>query len=396
MEKCMSRRFRLSAVKVAGVGALAVVIAACGSSGASSSGSASGSGGLPSSVQLYSIQDSSGSAGSVGVDDQQGANLAVRDINNSRFLGATKLSLSYGDSATSPTTAANVATQAVSAHYPIVFGPPSSGTAVAVAPILAKANQPTVFTQAGSDGTLVSSDMFRMTTLQTDRYPLALKWLQSKGVKTIAVLQDSDFPTEVQLTQVLQSQAHKYGLSVVGVVSALAKQSNLSAEVSKLLSYNAQALALNVVLTQNATAATLAQQGHFTGPIIAEDGAGNGSLNGAGAAGNGIVWSSDWVPGAPFGATSDTFTNEYQAAYHKAPSNWAAESYDAVWYAARGLKQAGSTDPAKVQAALTSVGKATFNGVLGRIVVTKGQEYTQPILVQWMNGQAVPMNPPSS
>ena len=76
-------------------------------------------------------------------------------------------------------------------------------------------------------------------------------------------------------------------------------------------------------------------------------------------AANGIVWSSDWVPGAPFGSLSDTFASEYKAAYGgKVPSNWAAEAYDAVWFAARAMKQAGSTDPTKLQAALTSVGNA--------------------------------------
>jgi branched-chain amino acid transport system substrate-binding protein len=151
-------------------------------------------------------------------------------------------------------------------------------------------------------------------------------------------------------------------------------------------------LAFNVTLTQNATAATLAQQGGFSGPIIAEDGAGNGSLNGAGSAANGIVWASDWVPGAKNGPLSDTFASEYKAAYkNKTPSNWAAESYDAIWFAARGLKLAGSIEPAKVQAALASVGASGFTGVLGTIKVKDGQENTTPLLVQWTNGQAIPM-----
>jgi branched-chain amino acid transport system substrate-binding protein len=376
--------------RLAAAGAIvALVAAACGSSSKSTSNS---SGKLPATVHLYSIQDSSGAAGAVGVDDQQGANLAIQDINKQKFLGATTLSISYGDSATSPTSAANLATQAASAHYPIVIGPPSSGTAIAVAPILARANQPTLFTQAGGPGTVVNQYIFRMTTLQSDRYPLALQWLKSKGVKTVAAIQDSNFPTQVVLTDELKAKAADYGLTVVGVVSALAAQSNISAEMSKLLSYHPDALALNVTLTQNATAATLAQQGGFTGPIIAEDGAGNGSLNGAGSAANGIVWASDWVPGVPNGPLSDTFTSEYKAAYNnKTPSNWAAESYDAIWFAARAMKQAGTVDPVKLQAALASVGSAGFTGVLGSIKVASGQENTTPVLVQWNNGQAVPL-----
>ena len=60
----------------------------------------------------------------------------------------------------------------------------------------------------------------------------------------------------------------------------------------------------------------------------------------AGSAANGIVWASDWVPGAPFGSVSNNFTKAYKATYHTAPNDWAAESYDAAFYAARAIKAA--------------------------------------------------------
>jgi branched-chain amino acid transport system substrate-binding protein len=171
----------------------------------------------------------------------------------------------------------------------------------------------------------------------------------------------------------------------------LAAQSNIASEVSTLLSYHPDAIALDVVLTQNSTAATLLKQGGFSGPVIAEDGAGNGSLSGAGSAANGIVWSSDWVPGAPFGTVSAAFNKAYVAAYHKTPSDWAAEAYDATYYAARALKAAGSTSPAAVVAALTKEGKSGYLGALGHATVVSGQENAKPVLVQWENGVAVPM-----
>jgi branched-chain amino acid transport system substrate-binding protein len=376
-----------------GIGAgviLAIALAACSSSPSSSSTSTSAAQGLPSTVALYSIQDLSGPAATPSLDDERGNQLAVADINREKFLGSTKLTISFGNSATDPTTAAAVASSAVSAHYPIVIGPPASSTAVAVAPIMAKADQPTVFTQAGSDGVLVSPYIYRLTTLQTSLYPLTMKWLGAQKVKTVAVIQDSDFPTEVQLTDELKADGPTYGYKVVAVDSVLASQSNIASAMSSVLAAHAQAIALNVVTTQNATAATLAQQGGFKGPIIAEESAANGELAPAGSAADGIVWATDWIAGSP-GQMSATFTKEYEATYHAVPTNWAAESYDAVWFAARGLKQADSTSPAKVQAALTSVGAAGFSGVLGNITVVHGQENTQPLLVQWNNGSQTAM-----
>ncbi len=349
-----------------------------------------GASSLPSTINLYSIQDASGAAGAVGVDDEQGINLAIKQINADHLLGSTKLAITYGDSATNPTSAANLATQAASAHYPLVIGPPSSGTAVAVAPILARVNEPTIFTQAGGPGTLLNKYIFRLTPLQSDRIPLAFQWLKSKDVKTVAVLDDSDFPTEAALASETAADGGKYGYKVVDTEGVTTSQSNISSEVSNLLSHHPQAVALDVVLTQNATAATELAQGGFHGPIIAEDGAGNGTLAGAGTSANGIVWASDWVPGTP-GTESTAFNKDYEAAYHKTPSDWAAEAYDATYYAARALKAAGTTSAASLDKALISEGKTGYTGVLGKATVVNGQEQAKPVLVEWLNGAAVPL-----
>jgi branched-chain amino acid transport system substrate-binding protein len=344
---------------------------------------------LPSTVTLYDLQDASGAAGAVGVADENGMKLAVEKINSEHLLGSTKLAVTYADDATSPTTSASLATGAISAHYPIVIGPPSSSVAIADAPIFARAGQPTIFTQAGGPGTVLNKDIFRLTPLQTDRIPAAFGWLESQKVKTVAVLQDSDFPTEVALANETKADGPKYGFKVTATDSILAAQSDIASEVSKLVSSGAQAVALDVLVTQNATAATELRQGGFKGQIIAEDGAGGGALKGAGAAANGIVWASDWVPGAPTGATSDAFTKAYTAAYGIAPNDWAAESYDAGFYAARALKAAGSTTPAAVDSALIAEGKKGYDGVLGQAKVVNGQEQAKADLVQWENGAAV-------
>ena len=364
--------------------ATTVTTALAGGLGASPAGAS-----LPSTVTLYDIQDASGAAGAVGVADEKGTKLAVEQINAEHLLGSSKLAITYVDDGTEATNGASDATAAASAHYPIVFGPPSSSVAVAVAPVLARADVPTIFTQAGGPGTLLNKYIFRLTPLQTDRIPAAFAWLKSQKVKTVAVLQDSDFPTEVSLAQETAADGPKYGFKVTATDSILAAQSNISAEVSKLASAGTDAVALDVLLTQNATAATELRQAGYKGDIIAEDGAGGGSLLGAGSAANGIVWASDWVPGAPFGSVSNNFTTAYKAAYHTAPNDWAAESYDEAFYAARALKAAGSVSPAAVDAALIKEGKEGYTGVLGHATVTDGQEHAKPDLVQWEGTAAV-------
>ena len=96
-------------------------------------------------------------------------------------------------------------------------------------------------------------------------------------------------------------------------------------------------------------------------------------------------------PGAPFGSVSTSFTKAYEAKYHASPSDWAAEAYDATFYAARAIKMANSVSPAAVDAALISEGETGFTGVLGQAKVVNGQEQATPVLVQWTNDAAVPM-----
>lgn len=356
------------------------------SSTSAGSGSNGAGSGLPATIHLYSTQDLTGAAGKVGVEDQNGYNLAIQQINSSHLLGNTTLTISYGDTATSPAAGANVANQAVTGGYPIIFGSPSSGVAVAEAPIFARSNQVTIFTQAGSDGVLVGPSIYRMTPLQTTLFPLEMKWLQNKAhPKTIAALTDSDFPTQVAEQTELQKTASQYGMTDIGNQGVLVTQSDLSSAVSKLVGEHPDAIALFVTLGQNATAATDLAQDGFKGPIIAEEGAGNGALSAAGSAANGIVWATDWAaPGT--GSTSTSFASAYQAKYGHAASDWAAECYDAMMYAAKALAQAKSTDPSKLEAALNSIGSAGFDGVLGHVTVSNNQEQSSGFLVQWENG----------
>ena len=386
MTASRSRRwFRGAACLAAVPVALAAVIGGAGAAGASS---------LPATIHLYSIDDNSGPAGAVGVDATQAYQLAISQINKSHYLGNTKLTFSVGDTGGSATTAANLATQAVSAHYPIVFGPVSSSTAVAVSPIVARAQQPTIYTQAGSSGVVLSKYIFRMTPLQTTQFPLTLAWLKAKKVHTISVLYDSDFPTQAQMAQELAKLGPKYGVKVVGTQSVLTSQSNISSAVSNLAADHAQAVALLVLLSQNSTAVTDLTQSGFKGPIVAEEGAANGGLDAAGGAANGVTWTSDWNTGET-NAASTSFEKAYETAYHKTATDWSAEAYDAMWFAARGLKAAGSTSPAAVQAGLEKVGKAGFLGVEGKVKTASNQEVGAGILVQYQNGNQVIVKSPA-
>jgi branched-chain amino acid transport system substrate-binding protein len=346
---------------------------------------------LPKVIQLGLIEDNSGGAGIVGQDATAGYQLAMAQINQRHYLGKTVLRLNISDTQSTPTLAATEASAMVTKHYPIVFGPVVSGDATAASPILSAANQVTIFTQAGSDGVLLNKYMFRMTPLLIDQYPLAFKYLQAKGVKTLGIIFDSNYPTDSELATAVAGYASSYGISIVATQSVTSSQADISSAVTSLASAKPAAVAMFVLGGQNPTTATLLRQSGFTGIIVANEATGNGVLTSGGAAANGVTWPSDWSVGCPCGSVSTAFTAAYQAKYHAQPSNWAAEAYDAMWYAAYGLKKANSVNPALIQKALVAVGAKGFLGALGKITV-KGNQETTPsaYLVSFSNGdQAV-------
>jgi branched-chain amino acid transport system substrate-binding protein len=373
-----SRRLRKSSVWLATL-ASATVFAALGSSGAGASSS------LPSAVTFYGVSDLSGPVGVYGQYVNQGAQLAVQDINKSHYLGGTTLTVKFADAAGSTTTAASLISQAAG-KYPVVLGPISSAEAVAVAPILAKANQPTVFTQAGGDGVIVGPSIVRLTAQQSSLLPLTMKYLKSKGIKTVAAIYDSDFPTLSDLATEMSNTASKYGMKYVGSSTALLADSNIAPAVSKLLQYHAGAVAVFLAGAQNSSAASLISQGGFKGSVVAEESAVT-ALSAAGSAANGWTWATDWnAPGV--GQKSATFTKEFKAKYGKEPLLYSAEAYDAVYFAAQAMKQAGTTNASEITHEMASIGKSGFDGVLGNVKVINGQESVPGFLVQWQGGAA--------
>jgi branched-chain amino acid transport system substrate-binding protein len=336
-------------------------------------------------VTFYGVSDLSGPVGVYGQYVEQGAELAAADINSSHFLGNTTLKVSLADAAGSTSTAASLVSQAAG-HYPVILGPISSAEAVAVAPILERVKQPTVFTQAGGSGVILGPNIVRLTALQTSLLPLTMKYLKSKGITSVAALYDSDFPTLADLASQMSSTAAQDGIRYLGSATTLLADSNIAPAVSKLLQFHAQAVAVFVAGAQNSSAASLISQGGFTGPVVAEESAIT-SLSAAGSSANGWTWATDWnYPGQ--GQKSTTFAQEFTQKYGKRPLLYSAEAYDAVYYAAQALKQAGSTNASAITQQLVAIGQLGFDGVLGHVTVTNGQETVPGYLVQWQNGAA--------
>jgi branched-chain amino acid transport system substrate-binding protein len=367
------------------VGATASTMVLTGCSSGGSGGSGSG-GGLPDTITLQSINDLTGPAGVAGQEIKKGYDLALKKINGSDLLGGSTLKIEYKDSAGVPGTGAQLASQAVTGKFPIVFGSPVGGVALAEASILARAKQPTIFNEAASPGVIANDWIYRMTPVIADYYGTTLEYLKSQNIKTLSVLTNTDQPSLLEVADHAVKEADKYGYKVISTDKVISTQPDVSAIASKIAARKPEAVAAVVQTGQNASVVKALREAGYEGLITSTTSAGGGILGSAGKAADGVVWSANYA-WQQEGAANEEFVKDFTAAYKTKPTNWAATAYDAMFFAAESLKKAGSIDKAAVHKAMKSIGDTGFDGVRGRITVEKNQISPSAVMVEWRDGK---------
>jgi branched-chain amino acid transport system substrate-binding protein len=375
------------------------VLSACSSSG-SSAGSASNAGaassasagaaaGLPANVQIPAIQDLTGDAGFAGLDTQQGQRVAIEQINSTHYLGNTMLSLKYTDTQSTPQIASEAASSAVNSSAPLAFGPVSTPVSIAVAPIVQRGGLPTIFTQSSGPGVNVGAYTYTATAAYQDLIvPTLGAYLKAKGITSLGIMSNTDNPGAIAPAQVLVDFANQNGIKTISIGDLPSTTTDFTAAAAKIAAAKPSAVYMLLFGTENVTAIRQLRADGYTGMIVGTAAMGGGVLAPLGSAANGIVYFTDYTAGLP-GAVNKTFTALFAKMYGTAspPSDFAAEGYDAVWFGARALKLADSTNRTKVLAALQSVAATGFQGAVGTVTFKDRIEQGPFLLVMSENGK---------
>jgi branched-chain amino acid transport system substrate-binding protein len=376
------------------------VLGACSSSG-SSAGSASNAGaassasagaaaGLPANIQIPAIQDLTGNAGFAGLDTQQGQQVAIDQINSTHYLGSTTLSLKYTDTQSTPQIASEAASSAVNSSAPLAFGPVSTPVSLAVAPIVQRGGLPTIFTQSSGPGVNVGAYTYTATASYQDLIiPTLGAYLKAKGITSLGIMSNTDNPGAITPAQALVDFANQNGIKTISIGDLPSTTTDFTAAAAKIAAAKPSAVYMLLFGTENVTAIRQLRADGYTGMIVGTAAMGGGVLAPLGSAANGIVYFTDYTVGLT-GAVNKTFTTLYAKMYGKgAPSDFAAEGYDAVWLGARALKLADSTDRTKVVAALQSAAATGFQGAVGTVTFKDRIEQGPFLLVMSENGKEV-------
>lgn len=344
---------------------LAVGVAACGGD----SGGGGGGGGLPSEVKLGMLDTMSGVAAFCGEQEKQGAELAVEEINNQKFLGnGTKLSLQVEDDKGTPEAGVAGFRKFTTEKVAAVVGPCLGTVAPATGPLAEQSKMPNVITTA-SGADVTPQYVFRAGIPQQEYAGNVIKVIKDEGHKNVAVMFDNAQPSIAQGSWggAQKPAIAKEGLNLTDVEGVAGTNTDFGSQVSKVVKSNPDAIGVLFQGAPNLTIVKQLREAGFKGQIWGQQGMLNDFYIKGGPSVQGTMISVSYSPALPSSATTK-FTKDFEAKYNIKPSELSAHGYDAVWFAARAIKQAGSTDGAAIQKAMASTKQ--MDGAQGNLTFT--------------------------
>ena len=340
-------------------------------------------------VQLGSIEILSGPNAAYGTAIRAGMELALGEVNEKGVLGGRKINLTIEDSAANKDQAINAARKLIGRDKVVaIIGPTLSNEMFAVGPVANERKIPILGTSTTASGiTAIGPYVFRTSLPESDVIPVTLKKAQARGVKTIALMYANDDAFSKSGFDVMKAAAEKAGLQIVDTESFGSKDTDFSAQLTKIKGLKPDAIGISA-LVEPVSGVLLAARQLGIGPETMFVG-GNGSNSPklgeiAGKAADGLLVGSPWFVGKDT-PSNTKFVADFRKANGRDPDQFAAQAYDAMKIMAGAIDRAGSTDPTKIRDALEAT---KSDGVMGPFAFTPGRDpaSTEGVVVLVMQG----------
>jgi branched-chain amino acid transport system substrate-binding protein len=206
-------------------------------------------------VQLGSIEILSGPNAAYGTAIKAGLELALAEVNTTGVLGGRKINLIVEDSAANKDQAINAARKLIGRDKVVaIIGPTLSNEMFAVGPVAQERHIPILGTSTTANGiTAIGDYVFRTSLPESDVIPVTLKKAQSRGVKTIALMYANDDAFSKSGFDVMKAAAEKVGLKIVDIESFGSKDSDFSAQLTKIKDLTPDAIGISALVEPRAS-----------------------------------------------------------------------------------------------------------------------------------------------
>ncbi len=333
-------------------------------------------------VKIGNVAPLTGPSANFGKDTENGARLALEEINKKGLIIAGQkiiLQLDAQDDAADPRQATQAAQRLVDDKVAAVVGHMNSGTTIPASKIYSDAGIVEVSPSATNPAYTQQGfkTAFRVVATDAQQGP-ALANYASKTLKARSVAIVDDATAYGQgLADEFEKQAKADGIKVLSHDASSDHAVDFRAILTKIKSERPDVIMYGGMDATGGPFAKQARQLGITSKVLAGDGLCTSTLpNLAGEAANSVVCS---IAGAPLEKMPNGpgFAKRYAARFGQPPQVNAPFAYDALYVIVDAMKRANSTDPAKILAAMPAT---DYQGVLGETQFTPQGDLKQGVI----------------
>lgn len=343
---------------------MVLAMAACGGEPANNSGNDTPD---ATTVKIGGIGPLTGAYANYGLSEKNGAELAVKEINEAGGIAGKQIELSYQDSQGESESAVNAYGKLMDWGMEVSLGCVLSGENASVV-AAARDDDVLLITPSGSADKCIDGNdkAFRVCFYDSYQGAAAAQYIKDNNmVDTVGILYQSDNDYSVGLYNAFVAKCGELGITIAETQTFTSStNTDFSTQVSALVSSGVKLVFIPLYAEEASTFLTQAH-GKFADDVyfFGADGLDGilGKVEQDTSLANNVLMLTPFAADNP-AENVQSFVKKYQEAYGATPDQFAADAYDAIYAIKAAVEKAGSTSGAALASALTSL---TVEGVTG-------------------------------
>ena len=331
-------------------------------------------------VKIGGIGPLTGAYANYGLSEKNGAELAVKEINEAGGIAGKQIELSYQDSQGESESAVNAYGKLMDWGMEVSLGCVLSGENASVV-AAARDDDVLLITPSGSADKCIDGNdkAFRVCFYDSYQGAASAQYIKDNNmVDTVGILYQSDNDYSVGLYNAFVAKCGELGITIAETQTFTSTTStDFSTQVNALVASGAKLVFIPIYAEEASTFLTQAR-GKFAGDVyfFGADGLDGilGKVEQDPTIANNVLMLTPFSADNP-AENVQSFVKKYQEAYGATPDQFAADAYDAIYVIKAAVEKAGSTSGAALASALTSL---TVEGVTGIMTWTANGNTNKP------------------
>ena len=322
-----------------------------------------------------------GAQATFGQSTDHGVQLALEEINAAGGVLGQPLRVITKDNQSKPGETSTAVRELITRDKVVaLIGEVASGRSLEAAPIAQRSGIPMISPASTNEKVTETGDhIFRVCFIDPFQGTVCAKFARKLGATKAAILVDVSKDYSLGLAKSFKAEFAKEGGVITGEQSYSGGDKDFSSQLTAIKANNPQVIFLPAYYTEAPLIIRQARQLGITVPFIGGDGWDSPELVSVGGASVEGCYFSNHFSNQSTDPQVVAFVDAYRRKYGVDPDAMVALGYDALKLLSDAMKRAGTTDPAKVNAAIAAT--KDFPGVTGRITLDEHRNPNKPAVM---------------